>query len=863
MKLLNFKFENKENFLSNLKHNAVNTKERYLIQLFIGNNNIDFFKKTIKEINDIFPNSQIIAASTAGEIIDGNMLENSIVVSLSQFENSDFKTILIEEKNENDTAIKIYENLTKDSKLIILFNNPYENDAQAILTKLQHLASKITIAGGNAADNRKFDMKTVVGTGEKISTKGVAVSIIDSKILNIYNDYLFNWQKIGNKFKITKADKNIVYLIDGISPKDLYRKYLGDEIADDLPAAGVEFPLMFKENGMDIARAPVAVGQNGEFILAGQVKEGYEVQIGFGDIELNDKNTKYQVGEFAKNPVESIYIYSCSARKYLMENHLNDEFRLLNSVAPTAGFITYGEFFTNKSQNLMLNITSTFLGLSENPDRKNTLSVNPTTTDKKTKTLKALTHLIQQTSYDLENKISRLHFFKNMLKQSTIFSKTDINGIITEVNKNFEKISGYTKDELIGKTHAILRHKDVPKKFYEDLWDTILSKNVWSGILKNKNKKGQTYYLKAHIFPELDTQGNITEFVSIKDNITDTYKKEQKLLGNIHKLKEKEYILKQYETIIDESNALCRIDPYFNILYVNDAFCSIFECQKKDFVNKKKFIEIIDRNFLKTEFSNLKAMIKYKRSWKGLMPLVKDKKDNNKIYMETTIRPIINNENKIVEFVIVQNDITDLITAQKEIEDTQRDIIYTMGAIGETRSRETGNHVSRVAEYSKILALKYGFSKKEAELLKIASPMHDIGKIAIPDNILNKPGKLTQEEWEVMKTHCQLGYEMLKNSNREIIRTAATVALTHHEKYDGTGYPNGFKAKNIPIVGRITALADVFDALGSDRVYKKAWKDNKIFSYIKEQKGKHFDPKLVDIFFKNLDDFLNIRAKFK
>ncbi len=199
----------------------------------------------------------------------------------------------------------------------------------------------------------------------------------------------------------------------------------------------------------------------------------------------------------------------------------------------------------------------------------------------------------------------------------------------------------------------------------------------------------------------------------------------------------------------------------------------------------------------------------------------------------------------------------------KEIEDTQKEVVFTMGAIGESRSQETGNHVKRVAEYSKILALSYGLGEKEAELLKQASPMHDVGKIAISDAILNKPAKFTPQEFEIMKEHTSLGYEMLKHSKRPLLQAAAIVAKEHHEKWDGTGYPEAKKAKEIHIYARITAISDVFDALGSDRVYKKAWDDERIFQLFRDEKGKHFDPKLVDIFFENLDKILYIRNKFK
>jgi len=198
-----------------------------------------------------------------------------------------------------------------------------------------------------------------------------------------------------------------------------------------------------------------------------------------------------------------------------------------------------------------------------------------------------------------------------------------------------------------------------------------------------------------------------------------------------------------------------------------------------------------------------------------------------------------------------------------EILSTQKDVVAKMGAIAETRSKETGDHVKRVASYSKLFGEKIGLSEDECELLYGASPMHDIGKVGIPDNILNKPGKLTKEEFEIMKSHTQLGYEMLSGSSREILSTAAIISKEHHEKWNGTGYPDQLAGEDIHIYGRITAIADVFDALGSDRCYKKAWPLEKILDLIKEEKGKHFDPKLVDIFFDNLDEFLAIRDKFK
>ncbi|WP_108649945.1 response regulator [Dongshaea marina] len=197
------------------------------------------------------------------------------------------------------------------------------------------------------------------------------------------------------------------------------------------------------------------------------------------------------------------------------------------------------------------------------------------------------------------------------------------------------------------------------------------------------------------------------------------------------------------------------------------------------------------------------------------------------------------------------------------IVDNQREIIYRIGEIVETRSKESGLHVKRVALYSELLAQLMGQSEKQCEMIKQASPLHDIGKVGIPDAVLNKPGKLTPEEWEIMKTHAQLGNDMLCGSDIELFRMGASIALTHHEKMDGTGYPNGLSGDQIPLEGRITALADVFDALGSDRCYKKAWPLDKILGLIKEEKGRQFDPTLVDLMLDNLDQFLEIRDTYK
>ena len=217
---------------------------------------------------------------------------------------------------------------------------------------------------------------------------------------------------------------------------------------------------------------------------------------------------------------------------------------------------------------------------------------------------------------------------------------------------------------------------------------------------------------------------------------------------------------------------------------------------------------------------------------------------------------------KLDGVMVYGTDISEVVELHQELLDTQKEIVYAMGEIGETRSKETGDHVRRVAEYSELLAVLAGIDKTEAELIKFASPMHDIGKVGIPDAILKKPGKLTADEFEIMKTHAQIGFNLLNHSARPVLKTAAIIAHQHHEKWNGTGYPQQLAGDDIHIYGRITAVADVFDALGSARVYKESWPLEKILVLFKKQRGNHFDPALVDLLLNNLPKFLKIRERY-
>ncbi|WP_373072389.1 HD-GYP domain-containing protein [Sulfurimonas sp.] len=199
-----------------------------------------------------------------------------------------------------------------------------------------------------------------------------------------------------------------------------------------------------------------------------------------------------------------------------------------------------------------------------------------------------------------------------------------------------------------------------------------------------------------------------------------------------------------------------------------------------------------------------------------------------------------------------------VVQKTKESMETQVKLMYTLGGIAEGHSIETQKHVRRVGEFAYKLGLLYGLKKYEAIRLKHAAYMHDIGKLSISDSILHKNGILNKKERKEMNKHAKAGADMLGKSELPLFKTASIVCEQHHEKYDGTGYPHGLKASDIHIYGRIVAIADVFDALLFRRSYKESWHIQKVLDHLKDMRGKHFDPKLIDLFFNNLEDFLEI-----
>ncbi|WP_136795917.1 HD domain-containing phosphohydrolase [Desulfosediminicola ganghwensis] len=211
---------------------------------------------------------------------------------------------------------------------------------------------------------------------------------------------------------------------------------------------------------------------------------------------------------------------------------------------------------------------------------------------------------------------------------------------------------------------------------------------------------------------------------------------------------------------------------------------------------------------------------------------------------------------------IINKTSQQVLRLKEEIIDTQRELVTTLGEVIESRSNETSNHVKRVAQISRLLGEKIGLPKEDLDLLEMASPLHDVGKIAIPDAILNSPDKLSDTDFATMKQHTSIGKSILQFSNRKLLAAARYIAHQHHERWNGTGYPQGKSGEEIHIFARITTLADVYDALSNKRSYKEAWPEKRVLEYLQKESGEYFDPELVRVFIENIDEVREIRLKF-
>ena len=358
-------YENSSKLKTFVNRHHIQNSSMLLIQIFSGINDTQYIQNMIDDIVALLPEAVIIGATTDGEIMNGRVSTHKSVISFTEFEYTRLSVASTEHQDDGYEAGKYLAQtlIEEDTKLLIAFADGLHSNGEAFLEGIDSVNKDVMVSGGLAGDNATFTT-TYVFTKDVILERGAVCVALHSKRLNVRNNYNFSWQRIGKVLTLTHVEANRVYTIDNMSAVDAYIHYLGKETAKSLPAIGIEFPLIMKKEGIDVARAVVAKHEDGSLSFAGNLKEGDKVQFGYGDsidILARSKNSWQRIKRHAP---EAIFVYSCMARRHFMPEDIDKETLPLQEIAPTTGFYTYGEFFTAKEKEL-LNQTMTIISLRE------------------------------------------------------------------------------------------------------------------------------------------------------------------------------------------------------------------------------------------------------------------------------------------------------------------------------------------------------------------------------------------------------------------------------------------------------------------------------------------------------------------
>ena len=466
---------------------------------------------------------------------------------------------------------------------------------------------------------------------------------------------------------------------------------------------------------------------------------------------------------------------------------------------------------------------------------------------------------------------------------------TNLDGEIEYVNPAFERITGYDRDEALGQNPRILKSGEQDDVFYREMWQTILDGDVWHGSIINRKKSGDLYHEEMTIAPVLDELGDIINFVAIKHDVTDQVRANERLHRQIDFLEAIRSIDKAItasadlklscDSILDQAYKNLKVDAV-DILLFNPTLLTLecagrkgFKTSALQYTNlrlgqgfagkaalERKIVSVLDIRAERDGFLNSPELVTENFiSYYGVPLTAKGKLMG---VLEIFHRSSLSPDDEWLIFldtlagqtaIAIDNAslFTNLQQANVELHLAYDNTLEGWARALELRDMETEGHSRRVTEMTVRLARMMGIGDAELIQIRRGALLHDIGKMGIPDSVLFKADKLTSEEWDIMRRHPVYAYEML--STIAYLRPALDIPYCHHEKWDGTGYPRGFKGEEIPLSARIFAIVDVWDALTYDRPYRKAWSHKKALDYICEQAGEHFDPQVVEAFLKLIE----------
>ena len=763
--------------LKTFLHTIESSQERsILIQIFSGTDDENLLLQISSTLKSELPQAIIIGTSTAGEILEGEMQDESIVISISLFES----TSLLACSFIGDDSYKLGESVAQtilrdDTKAVIIFADGIRCNGEAILQGFSQTADKkIIVSGGMAGDNNKFQ-RTFVIHNDKIFENGVVAVSLNNNTLIVHNSYNLAWRAIGLPMTVTKTEKNSIEEIDHKPVIEVYREYLGDDVVQNLPNSAIEFPLIFSRANLQIARSMVAATDK-SISFAGEIAVGTEVRFGVASAMLFDQGSKKLYELNANIPLESIFIYSCVARKMFLGRELERELKPLADIASVSGFFTFGELYSGYKEYQMLNITTTVLALSESSELTCKPKIETTNNNQLSLSTTALIHLVEKTISNLEaesiekqNTIAILTQYQKAIDHSYIISQVDLHGTITFVNDLFCQISGYSSEELLNHSHNIVRHPDMPKSVFEDLWKQIKAKKIWQGVIQNRHKNGSSYYVDATIFPLLDKDDNVTGYVGIRSDITHIKLEKEKA----------EAILNAQDSIV------LLIDEKMQIKQFNQKFFEIFNYKDtNDFLSKHSCIcelFIAREGYLSTIFNGQDWLdVLISNQDKSHLALFLDTNQNERIFSVQARK--INLETEA--FIIATfTDVTELETARVEALSAEK----AKSAFLATMSHELRTPLNAVIGFSQILISKNDMPVEM--MLSFIEKIHISGKhlLSLVNNILDF-SKIESGKMQLSKKEFSLN--TLVNETILLIETAAnnkTIRITKE----------GFHAVNI------------------------------------------------------------------
>jgi len=381
-----------------------------LIQVFLNTVDISFIQELQQFFQKNFPKSILIGTTSDG-VVDGKRHYDALnIVTFLEFEKTQISYLFLEHKTPNacfDTGKYLAQELLReDTKVIICFADGLNTNGEELINGIANVDESVVVAGGMAADNGKM-VQTFVFDKENLTSKGVVAAALHNKDLYAYNAYSFDWTPIGKELTVNKVVKNRVYEMDGMRAVDVYAKYFGNEIANELPKTGIEFPLIFKKDGITVGRAVLVKHDDGSLTYAGNIQEGSKIRFGVGNIDLIIRDLRYKIDKMLHDldfQPEAIFTYSCMARKYFLQSYVDMELEILSRLGYISGFYTYGEFFHAEHSNQFLNETMTLLVLSENkrPLTIKSFLERESLVQPKVRTVHALANLANVVSKELE-----------------------------------------------------------------------------------------------------------------------------------------------------------------------------------------------------------------------------------------------------------------------------------------------------------------------------------------------------------------------------------------------------------------------------------------------------------------------------